>query len=77
MTTKDDTKKSKDQAKTDSANKELVKSIDELRSEVKQLRELVNLLVEIIVNMEQDDLPDYDPDVFPIDKYNHRNHFSM
>lgn len=76
MTNKD-VIKSKDQAKTDTTNAELLKSMNELRSEVKQLRELVNLLVEIIVNMEQDDIPDFDPDVFPMDKYNHRNHFSM
>ena len=66
-----------DDPKKEASNEELLKSVDELRDEVKQLRELVNLLVEIIVNMEQDDLPDFDPEVFPIDKYNQNNRFSM
>ena len=63
--------------KTTPEKEDLKKSIEELRTEVKQLRELVNLLVEIFVNMEQDDLPEFDPELFPMDKYSHHNHFTM
>lgn len=56
---------------------ELLRSMTELRGEVKELRELVNLLVEIIVNMEQDDSQDYDPDIFPLEKFGSNTHFTM
>ena len=36
---------------------ELAKSIEDLRAEVRELREMVNMLVDIIVNLENDDGP--------------------
>lgn len=38
---------------------DLVKEINELRSEMKQMRELLNMLFTIVVEQEEDDEDDY------------------
>jgi hypothetical protein len=58
-------------------NDDLAKSIEELRAEVKELREMVNMLVDIIVNMESDDSGDFDHDFFDINKFDKDPRFSM
>lgn len=58
-------------------NEEMLKSINELKTEVKELRELVNMLLEIVVSMEQDDPGEFEPNVFPQDKFSPYSHFSM
>ena len=40
----------------------VIKGIEELRTEVRELRDMVNMLVEIIVNMEQVDEGSIDAD---------------
>ena len=64
-------------ASSPQTNEELVKSINELKTEVKELRELVNMLLEIVVSMEQDDPGEFEPNVFPQDKFSPYSHFSM
>lgn len=56
---------------------EMLKSINELRTEVKELRELVNMLLEIVVSMEQDEQGEFEPSVYPQDKFSPYSHFSM
>ena len=47
---------------------ELAKSIEDLRAEVRELREMVNMLVDIIVNMETIKVQDIlVPKRFPLD----------
>ncbi len=47
----------------------VIKGIEELRTEVRELRDMVNMLVEIIVNMEQVDEGgiDADPSMMGLD----------
>ena len=67
-----------DEKKTDEKNNEdLVKSIEELKTEVKQLRELVNMLVDIIMNMEGEDIPEFDANFTGLDEVDRHNRFSM
>ncbi len=56
---------------------ELAKSIEDLRAEVRELREMVNMLVDIIVNMETDDTPEFDNDYMNIHKLDNDSRFSM
>jgi len=58
-------------------NEDLVKSIEELKTEVKQLRELVNMLVDIIMNMEGEDIPEFDANFTGLDEVDRHNRFSM
>jgi hypothetical protein len=58
-------------------NDEIAKSIEDLRAEVKELREMVNMLVDIIVNMESDDSGDFENDYFDINKFEKDPRFSM
>jgi hypothetical protein len=41
------------------SNDDLVKEINELRSEMKQMRELLNMLFTIVVEQEEDEEDDY------------------
>ena len=56
---------------------ELAKSIEDLRAEVRELREMVNMLVDIIVNMETDEGPEFDNDYFNMHKLESDSRFSM
>ena len=56
---------------------ELAKSIEDLRAEVRELREMVNMLVDIIVIMETDEGPEFDNDYFNLHKLDHDSRFSM
>ena len=56
---------------------ELAKSIEDLRTEVRELREMVNMLVDIIVNMETDDGADFENDYFNMHKLDNNSRFSM
>jgi hypothetical protein len=58
-------------------NEDLVKSIEELKTEVKQLRELVNMLVDIIMNMEGEEVPEFDANFTGLDEVDRHNRFSM
>ncbi|WP_455391853.1 hypothetical protein [[Eubacterium] cellulosolvens] len=56
---------------------DLAKSIEDLRAEVRELREMVNMLVDIIVNMESDDGPEFENDYFDLHKLERDSRFSM
>ena len=56
---------------------ELAKSIEDLRTEVRELREMVNMLVDIIVNMESDEGAEFESDFFNMHKLDHNTRFSM
>ena len=56
---------------------ELAKSIEDLRAEVRELREMVNMLVDIIVNMETDEGADFDNEYFNFNKLDRDSRFSM
>ena len=58
-------------------NDDLAKSIEDLRAEVRELREMVNMLVDIIVNMESDDGPEFEHDYFDLHKLERDSRFSM
>ena len=58
-------------------DEELAKSIEDLRAEVRELREMVNMLVDILVNMETDDTGDLGNDYFDINKFEKDSRFSM
>ena len=58
-------------------NDEIAKSIEDLRAEVKELREMVNMLVDIIINMESDDSTDFENDFFDMRKFEKDARFSM
>ena len=58
-------------------NDDLVKSIEDLRAEVRELREMVNMLVDIIVNMENDDAGEVDHDYFDLTRFEKDTRFSM
>ena len=58
-------------------NEELAKSIEDLRAEVRELREMVNMLVDIIVNMDNDDSGDFEHDFFDFNKFEKDPRFSM
>jgi hypothetical protein len=63
---------------TDSKSKdELAKSLEDLRAEVRELREMVNMLVDIIVNMESDEGTDFDQNYFDMHKMERDQRFSM
>ena len=59
------------------SNDELAKSIEDLRTEVRELREMVNMLVDIIVSMESDDGPEFENDFFNLHKLDNESRFSM
>jgi hypothetical protein len=52
--------KGKKEAKAD--DEKVLESIEDLRSEVRELRNMVNLLVDMIVNIETTDDMDFDPE---------------
>jgi hypothetical protein len=56
---------------------DLAKSIEDLRAEVRELREMVNMLVDIIVNMESDEGSDFDQNYFDLHKIDRDQRFSM
>ena len=56
---------------------DLAKSIEDLRAEVRELREMVNMLVDIIVNMESDEGSDFEQDYFDLHKIDRDQRFSM
>jgi hypothetical protein len=56
---------------------ELAKSIEDLRTEVRELREMVNMLVDIIVNLENDDGPEFENEYFDLHKLEKDSRFSM
>jgi hypothetical protein len=56
---------------------DITKSIEDLRAEVRELREMVNMLVDIIVNMESDDSGDFEHDFFDLNKFDKDPRFSM
>ena len=56
---------------------DLAKSIEDLRAEVRELREMVNMLVDIIVNMEGDDTGEVSNDYFDINRFEKDPRFSM
>ncbi len=58
-------------------NEDLVKSIEELKTEVKQLRELVNMLVDVIMNMEGEEVQEFDANFTGLDEVDKHNRFSM
>lgn len=58
-------------------NDDLAKSLEDLRAEVRELREMVNMLVDIIVNMESDDGPEFENDYFDLHKLERDSRFSM
>ncbi len=58
-------------------DEELAKSIEDLRTEVRELREMVNMLVDLIVNMEGDDNGDLGNGYFDINKFEKDTRFSM
>lgn len=58
-------------------NDDITKSIEDLRAEVRELREMVNMLVDIIVNMESDDSTEFEHDFFDINKLEKDPRFSM
>lgn len=43
------------------SNENLEKVVDDLRAEVQQLREIVNMLLEIVVEFEDDDIEPLNP----------------
>ena len=59
------------------ANDELTRSIEDLREEVRELRQMVNMLVDIIVNMEYDEGNDVENEFFNLQKFEKDSHFSM
>jgi hypothetical protein len=59
------------------SNDELAKSLEDLRAEVRELREMVNMLVDIIVSMESDDGPEFENDFFNLHKLDNESRFSM
>jgi len=59
------------------SKEDLAKSIEDLRAEVRELREMVNILVDIIVNMESEETADFDNDYFDIHKFEKDSRFSM
>ena len=48
--------------KKNADDQKVLESIEDLRSEVRELRNMVNLLVDMIVNIETPDDMDFDPD---------------
>jgi len=56
---------------------ELLRSIEELRTEVRELREVVNMLVDIIMNMDQDEGGEGEFDLPGLDGMDPRGRFSM
>ena len=56
---------------------DVAKSIEDLRAEVRELREMVNMLVDIIVNMEGDDTGDVSNDYFDFNRFEKDTRFSM
>jgi hypothetical protein len=58
-------------------NDELAQSIEDLRAEVRELREMVNMLVDIIVNMENDDQGDIENEYFDMNRFDKDPRFSM
>lgn len=59
------------------SKEDIAKSIEDLRAEVRELREMVNMLVDIIVNMETDEGPEFDHDYFNLHKIDKDQRFSM
>jgi len=58
-------------------SEDLAKSLEDLRAEVKELRELVDMLVGLVINMEQDESLDFDGDFMDFGPLNRDNRFSM
>lgn len=58
-------------------NDELAQSLEDLRAEVRELREMVNMLVDIIVNMENDDQGDIENEYFDMNRFDKDPRFSM
>lgn len=56
---------------------ELAKSLEELRAEVKELRELVDMLVGLVINMEQEESLDFESDFMDFGPLNRDNRFTM
>jgi t-SNARE complex subunit (syntaxin) len=56
---------------------ELAKSLEDLRAEVKELREMVNMLVDLVINMDHDDAPDYETDFMDFGSLQRDQRFSM
>jgi hypothetical protein len=56
---------------------DLSRSLEDLRAEVRELREMVNMLVDIIVNMDNDDSGEFDNNFFDFNKFEKDQRFSM
>jgi hypothetical protein len=58
-------------------SEELAKSLEDLRAEVKELREMVNMLVDLVINMEHEDTPEFDSDFMDFGPLSKDHRFSM
>ncbi|UCH88363.1 MAG: hypothetical protein JSV49_08865 [Thermoplasmata archaeon] len=58
-------------------SEELAKSLEDLRAEVKELREMVNMLVDLVINMDHEESPDYDSDFMDFGSLQRDHRFSM
>ena len=67
----------KQDGKTATKDEDLVKSIEELKSDVRELRDLVNMLVDIIINMEGEEVQEYDANFGGLENLDKFNRFSM
>jgi hypothetical protein len=56
---------------------ELAKNLEDLRAEVKELREMVNMLGDLVINMEHDETPEYEPEFMDFGSLNKDHRFSM
>ena len=67
----------KQNGKTATKDEDLVKSIEELKSDVRELRDLVNMLVDIIINMEGEEVQEYDANFGGLENLDKFSRFSM
>ena len=58
-------------------SEELSKSLEDLRAEVKELREMVNMLVDLVINLEHDEAPEFDSDFMDFGPLTKDHRFSM
>lgn len=60
-----------------SEHEDLIKAIEELKSEVKQLREIVSMLVDMVIDMDLEDEIDLEEAQAILEKEERDKHFSM
>ena len=58
-------------------SEELAKSLEDLRAEVKELREMVNMLVDLVINMEHEESPEFESDFMDFGSLQKDHRFSM